>query len=349
VKEDIMNMKTLYPVKLLIGIALLAAASTTALGAESYEGKNLRFIVAFSPGGGFDTYTRAIARHFSKHIPGRPTVIVQNMTGAGGFIAANYLYNRAKPDGLTIGNFIGGLVQQQILGNKGVKFDGRKFEYIGVPVVDHPVCGITKVTGINNIKDWKAKKKPIKLGGIGPGGTVSDVPRVLGAALGLPVRVIDGYGGTAKLRLAAEAGEIAGGCWAWQSMKVTWKRMVESGGVKIVLQAMDKKHPELRDVDNAFDFAKTDEARTLIKNGIIDTAYITRFYSLPPRTPKKTVNLLRKAFMATMRDPEFLSDAKRSKLEIDPATGEKVAKIVQGMFKMDAAMVSKLKEILVPK
>ncbi|MFQ5815939.1 MAG: Bug family tripartite tricarboxylate transporter substrate binding protein [Candidatus Hydrothermarchaeaceae archaeon] len=344
-----MNRNSLYPVKLIIGIALLVSASTTAWGEEPYKGKTLRFIVAYSPGGGFDTYTRAIARHISKHIPGHPTTIVQNMTGAGGFIAANYMYNKAKPDGLTIGNFIGGLVQQQILGNKGVKFDGRKFEWIGVPVVDHPVCGLTKVTGIKNIKDWQAAKRPIKVGGIGPGGTVSDVPRVLAAALGLPVKVIDGYRGTAKVRLAAEAGELAGGCWAWQSMKVTWRRMVESGGVRIVLQAMDKKHPELGNVDNAIDFAKTDEARALLKYGIHDTATITRFYSLPPRTPKKIVKLLRKAFMDTMRDPKFLSEAKKSKLEINPVTGERVEKIVQGMFKLDAKMVSRLKEILVPK
>ncbi len=344
-----MNRKSLYSVILVIGTALLVAASTTAWGEEFYKGKTLRFIVAYSPGGGFDTYTRAIARHISKHIPGHPTAIVQNMTGAGGFIAANYMYNKAKPDGLTIGNFIGGLVQQQILGNKGVKFDGRNFEWIGVPVIDHQVCGLTKVTGIKNIKDWQAAKKPIKVGGIGPGGSVSDVPRVLAAALGLPLRVIDGYGGTAKVRLAAEAGELAGGCWAWQSMKVTWRRMVESGGVRIVLQAADKKHPELGKVDNAIDFAKTDEARALLKYGIHDSATITRFYSLPPRTPKKTVKLLRKAFMDTMKDPEFLSQAKRSKLEITPVTGERVEKIVQGMFKLDKKMISRLKEILVPK
>ncbi len=344
-----MNRKSLYSVILVIGIALNFAASTTAWGEEFYKGKTLRFIVAFSPGGGFDTYTRLIARHFSKYIPGHPTVVVQNMTGAGGIIAANYLYNKAKPDGLSIGNWIGGLVQQQILGNKGVKFDGRNFEWLGVPVVDHPVCGLTKATGIKNIKDWLAVKKPIKMGGIGPGGTVSDVPRVLAAALGLPLRVIDGYGGTAKVRLAAESGELAGGCWAWQSMKVTWRRMVESGGVNIVLQAMDKKHPELGNVDNAIDFAKTDEARALLKYGIHDTATITRFYSLPPRTPKKTVKLLRKAFMDTLKDPKLLSEAKKSKLEIAPVTGERVEKIVQGMFKLDKKMVARLKEILVPK
>ncbi len=344
-----MSRKPLNSVILVMGIALLVAASTTAWGEEFYKGKNLRIIVAFSPGGGFDTYTRLIARHISKYIPGHPTTIVQNMTGAGGIIAANYMYNKAKPDGLTIGNFIGGLVQQQILGNKGVKFDGRNFEWIGVPVVDHPVCGLTKVTGIKNIKEWQAAKKPIKLGGIGPGGTVSDAPRILAAALGLPLRVIDGYGGTAKLRLAAEAGELAGGCWSWQSMKVTWRRMVESGGVRIVLQAMDKKHPELGNVDNAIDFVKTDEARALLKYGIHDTATITRFYSLPPRTPKKTVKLLRKAFMATMRAREFLSEAQKSQLEIAPVTGERVDKIVQGMFKLDKKMITRLKEILVPK
>ncbi len=322
--------------------------STTALGEEPYKGKTLRFIVAFSPGGGFDLYTRAIARHISKHLPGHPTTMVQNMTGGGGIRSANYMYKKAKPDGLTIGNFIGGLVMQQILGKKGIQFDGRKFKWIGVPVVDHMVCALTKESGIKNIKDWLASKKPVKVGGI-PGSAPSNMPRVLRAALGLPTKVMDGYRGTANIRLAAEAGEIDGGCWSWQSVKVTWRKMVESGGVRIVLQASAKKHPELMDVDNAIDYAKTAKARELIKYGIHDPAVITRFYSLPPGTPEKRVKLIRKAFMATMKDPEFLNETSKAGLEIDPVSGERVEEIVAGLFKLDPAILAKLEKIIVPR
>jgi tripartite-type tricarboxylate transporter receptor subunit TctC len=282
-----MRKRTIYGFSLLAAIVLAFGLSTRASGEDFYKGKTLRFVVAFSAGGGFDTYTRAIARHMGRHIPGNPTTLVQNMTGAGGIIATNYMYNKAKPDGLTIGNWIGGLVQQQIFGAKGVQYDARKFEWVGVPSKDHAVCGMTVASGITSLDKWFASKTPVKVGGIGPGGQVSDIPRILNAALGVPVKVIDGYRGTAKVRLAAESGELAGGCWAWQSMKVTWKRMVESGGVKVIVQAMPEKHPELPDVPNASDYAKTEEAHQYLKYGIHDTALMTRLYSLPPGTPKK--------------------------------------------------------------
>ena len=116
-----------------------------------YKGKTLRLLVAFAPGGGFDTYSRAIGRHMSKHIPGSPSVIVDNMTGAGGFIHANYMYRQAKPDGLTLGNNIGGLILQQIMGAKGADFDGKQFEFIGAPAIDNPVCVLTKASGITSM------------------------------------------------------------------------------------------------------------------------------------------------------------------------------------------------------
>lgn len=329
-------------------IALASGASSEAAEEDFFKGKTLRFIVAYSPGGGFDTYTRAIARHIDRHIPGNPTIVVQNMTGAGGFIATNYVYNRAKPDGLTIGNWIGGLVQQQIFGAKGVQYDARKFEWVGVPSTDHAVCGMTQESGITSLEKWFNVKEPIRVGGIGPGGQVSDIPRVLNAAIDVPVRVIDGYGGTADVRLAAERGELAGGCWAWQSMKVTWKRMVESGGVKVIVQAMPKKHPELPDVPLAKDYAKTDEAHKLLKYGIYDTALMTRIYSLPPGTPKDRVEILQKAFMDTMTDPKFLAEAAKSKLEIDPTSGPELKKLVDGQFDMPPELVQKLERVLVP-
>ena len=150
-----------------------------------------------------------------RHIPGNPSIIVDNMGGAGSRIAANFLF-KAQPDGLVIGNFIGSLVLQQIMGDKGIELDGRKFEWLGAPVQDENVCAVTKASGINSLDDWFAAKKPVKLGGEAPGTNDSDIPRVLKAALGLPIQLIEGFKGTSNIRIAAEGCEVDGGCWTWR-------------------------------------------------------------------------------------------------------------------------------------
>ena len=161
-------------------LALIIGFSAQALGQEFYKGKTVRFIVGFSPGGGFDVYTRLIARHMGEHIPGRPQTLVENMPGAGSLIAANHLYNRAKPDGLTVGNWVGGLILQQVLGTgKGIEFDARKFEWIGLPVSGTQVCALAKRSGVTSSAQWSKAKEPIKLGGEAPGSTTYDIPRVL--------------------------------------------------------------------------------------------------------------------------------------------------------------------------
>jgi tripartite-type tricarboxylate transporter receptor subunit TctC len=322
---------------------------TTVLAQDGfYKGKSVRLVVAFSPGGGFDAYSRVIGRHLGKHIPGNPTVVVDNMTGAGGFIQANFMYLKAKPDGLTIGNNIGGLILQQIMGAKGIEFDGRRFEYLGAPAIDHPVCALTKASGITSLEKWFTQKEPAKLGGVGPGGTASDVARTLQAALKLPIQVVDGYKGTSDIRLAAESGELAGGCWAWESIKSTWRKGIESGDVSIVIQTMPKKHSDLPNVPLAIDHAKTDDAKRLLKYGIHDTATITRLYFAPPATPKDRVAILRQAFLNTYKDADFLAEAKKANIELDPVTGEEMEQIVAGLFKLDAKQIARLKEVLVP-
>jgi tripartite-type tricarboxylate transporter receptor subunit TctC len=270
------------------------------------------------------------------------------MTGAGGIIQANYMFQRTKPDGLTIGNNIGGLILQQILGAKGIEFDGRRFEYVGVPSVDDSVCALTKASGVTNIETWFAAKEPLKLGGIGPGGTLSDVARTLHAALGLPIRVIDGYKGVADARLAADAGELAGYCGGWESVKLQWRKAIDAGQVSVVLQVTTRRNPQLPHVPLAIDFAKSDEARQLLKYAVHDVAIIQRLFFLPPGTPKDRVRLLRKSFLETLKDPEFLTEAGKASLTITPVTGEEIEDIVSGLFKLDQVMVAKLKSVLVP-
>ena len=333
---------------LLIFMALPHSAHAAAADADFYRGKTIRLIVGFAAGGGFDAYSRVISRHMGRHIPGNPAIIVDNMTGAGSRVAANSLF-RSPADGLIVGNFIGSLVLQQILGDKGIEFDGRRFEWLGAPVQDENVCALTKASGINSLDDWFAAKRPIKLGGEAPGANDSDVPRVLKAALGLPVQLIEGFKGTANIRVAAEAGEVDGGCWTWASIRTTWANGLESGMVKPIIQVNQKKADDIPNVPNAIDFAKTPDARTLIDSGIHGPSAILRAYALPPGTPKGRLELLRGAFNAAMKDPEFLAEMKKSKLEINPLTGAEMDAIVKKLFQMDAKTVAKIRDVLVPK
>lgn len=337
-------------ISLLFLVVLLSSRTAYTASTEEnfYRGKNIRIIVGFAAGGGFDAYARVIGRHMGRHISGSPSIIIDNMTGAGSRVAANYLF-KAPADGLVIGNFIGSLVLQQIMGDKGIEFDGRKFEWLGTPVQDESVCALTKASGINSIDDWFAAKKPVKLGGEAPGANDSDLPRVLKAALGLPIQLIEGFKGTANIRIAAEAGEIDGGCWTWASIRTTWANGLESGLVKAIVQANAKKAADIPTVPNAIDYAKTPEARVLIESGIHAPSAILRAYALPPGTPKSRLDILRKAFDTTMKDPEFLAEMKKSKLEINPLTGGEVDAIVKKLFQMDAKNVAKIREVLVPK
>ena len=325
---------------------LLVTAPALAQPAEDfYRGKTIRFIVGFSPGGGFDMYSRLIARHISKHIPGRPSAVVENMSGAGSLIAANYLYARAAPDGLTVGNWIGGLVLQQLLGRPGIEFDARRFEWVGVPITDHPVCVLKRTSAISSLAQWTSATVPVKLGATAPGAASADIPRVLREVLGIPMDLVEGYKGVADIRLAVEAGEISGACLAWESVKSTW----HSGQVVPVLQIGPRRHPDLETVSNVVELASTDVKRQLVAVGIQFPAAISRAYSLPPATPKDRVKLLQKAFIATMRDPEFLAETKRANLDIGPMSGGEVEKIVAASFQVDAAVRATLRAILVPK
>jgi tripartite-type tricarboxylate transporter receptor subunit TctC len=341
-----MKSRSSLLVTALAGLVLLGLSPANSASDDFYRGKTIRIIVGFAAGGGFDTYSRVIGRHMGKFIPGNPTFVVENMTGAGSLIAANYVYKAAKPDGLTIGHFIGGLIMQQVMGGPNIEFDARKFEMIGVPVKENVVCALRKETGIVSVEDWFAAKAPVKLGGTAPGSTTDDVAKILKEAVGLPIQLVSGYKGTADIRLAADSGEIAGGCWAWESVKVTWRKALDTKEVNVVLQAIANPHPELPNVPVAINFAKTSEAKKMVEAGIHDTQIFTRPYVLPPGTPKDRVQLLRKAFVETLKDREFLAEAEKSKLDVEPIPGEQVEKIIAGLFKLESGVLGKLKQIL---
>jgi tripartite-type tricarboxylate transporter receptor subunit TctC len=234
-----------------------------------------------------------------------------------------------------------------VLGQKGIEFDARKFEYIGAPVKDHVACAFTKASGVTSMEAWMSAKTPVKMGGVAPGSSTPDnATRILKASLGLPIQLVSGYKGTADIRLAAESGELAGGCWGWDSIQATWRKALDSGEAVVVLQVSSKAHPALPKVPLAINFAKTDEARRLIEVGIHGDNSVVRSYTLPPGTPKDRVEILRKALGDTLRDPAFLADAEKSKLGVDPVSGDDVERIVHGLFKLDPPLVARLKTVL---
>ncbi|MBI4527421.1 MAG: hypothetical protein HY695_26810, partial [Deltaproteobacteria bacterium] len=315
----------------------LASGST-----DEFAGKIVRMIVGFGAGGGFDTYSRIIARHLRRHIPGNPTIVVENMTGAGSLIAANHLYKVARLNSLTIGNVHGGLFLAQTLGRPGIEFESTKFEHLGIPSKDHPVCLVTKASGIASVDQWMASKAPLKLGGTAPGDSTYDTPKILRASLGLPIQVIGGYKGTAQIRLAVEGREVDGGCWGWASIKATWGKAIEAGEAIVILQATPESHRDLPKVPLAIHQSKTEEARQLIHAGIHAVSILTRAYVLPPGMPKDRVKMLRKAFMDTFNDREFLAEAKKTNLDIGPLSGDEIAKTVENLFKLEAPVIERL-------
>jgi len=314
--------------------------------ANFYEGKTIRLIVGFTAGGGYDAYTRTIGRHMGKHIPGNPVMIVENMPGAGSMISANYTFKAAKPDGLTIGHFIGGLFLQQLLGKPGIEFDAAKFQYVGVPGQDNFVIGVAKSAGITDVESWLASKQIVKFGGVASGSGSDDIPNVLKATLGLPIQLVSGYKGTADVRLAFRSGEVAGLSNSWESTKSTWRKELESGELKLILQATLKPHPEFPKLPMALNYAKNDEAKRLISTVARVHGPTVRPYVLPPNTPKERVEIIRKAFMDTMKDPEFLAEAKKANLDINPDDGAVLEQNVKEILKLEPGLIAKLKEIL---
>ena len=331
---------------ILVGLLLIAGAEEVFAQANFYEGKTIRFIVGFSAGGGYDAYTRTIARHMGKHVPGNPVFVVDNMAGAGSLISANYVYKAAKPDGLTIGHFISGLFLQQLLNKPGIEFDSLKFEYIGVPAQDHFILSVAKSAGITDPDKWIASKQVVKFGGVSTGSGTDDFPNLLKATIGLPIQMVSGYKGTADIRLAFNSGEVAGISNSWESMKSTWKKELESGDLTIVLQITSKPHPELAKVPLAVNLAKTEEAKKLIQTVERVHGPSVRPYVAPPGTPKDRVQILRRAFMDTMKDSAFLAEAKKATLDINAADGAELEQNVKDIFKLESSLITKLKEIL---
>ena len=303
---------------------------------EFYAGKTIRFIVGAPAGGGYDTYTRAIARHFGKHIPGNPSMVVENMDGAGSLIAANYTYNKAERDGLAIGNWISGQIIRQALGDRSTRFDGRKFGWIGAPSKGAPACAIMGFTGMKNWGDVVNSKRPIRMGGVRAGTAYDDAPTILNNVAGTKFDVITGYAGTSIVRVAMQKREVEGACLGWESMRVSNRAMLDAKGDERLIPFIIHKRvedPEVKDLPLFTDVIKGEDNLATYKTWAASYEF-QRPLSLPPNTPKERLETLRKAFAATLRDPGFLAEAKKTRLDIEPVSGEEIDGYVEEIYSM---------------
>jgi tripartite-type tricarboxylate transporter receptor subunit TctC len=333
-----------YLVALLVGLSSIFGGLTNALSDDFYKGKTIRFVVGYAPGGGYDTYTRAAARHMGKHIPGNPTPIVQNMTGGGSLIAANYIYNRAKPDGLTMGIWDSGIILQQVLGENKVRFKADKFGWVGAPVKGWPTCAIMGHSGLKTLEDVLNSNQRIKMGATRAGSTTHGLPSVLNKTLGTKFDVITGYTGTATIRIAMQKQEVDAACWGWESMGVTARAMLDATGEEKLIPFLihgKLDDPEVKNLPQILDVIKGKDNLATFQAWAA-TYDFQRPLSLPPGTPKNRLQILRKAYEATMRDPDFLADAKKSRLIVNYVSGEEIEKHVATILATPASAKEKL-------
>ena len=340
-----MNRKTLLYLAITVGLVFVLVESRAG-AAEFYKGKTIRLIVGTSAGGGYDTYARVIARNITKHIPGNPSIIVQNMPGAGSIIAANYLYNVAKPNGLTMAMLISGIIMEQVMGIKEMKLDVSKFKWIGAPTVGVPACAIMGFTGLKTLDDVLKSKKPIIFGAAGS--STREQPRILRDFLGANVKVVLGYKGTSSIRAAMQRKEVDAACWQWVSMKITARDMLDAKGddkmIPFLLQG-ESQDPEVRNLPKYTDFIKDKENLDAFKAWMGQYLFF-RPFAFPPKTRADRVNILRTAFKKTLKDPEFLALAKKTKLDIRYVSAEKIDKYIKETLATPAAAKSKLRTIV---
>jgi tripartite-type tricarboxylate transporter receptor subunit TctC len=321
-----------------IGFAALAAVSAstapaTAAGCDDfYKGRTVQVIVGFAPGGGYDLYARTLARFMGRHIPGNPMLVTQNMPGAGSLKAMNYIYNVAPKDGSVIGTFARGLVVEPLLGHaQGTRFQATKLGWIGSVSNEVSVCAFWSTTGIGNWTDMQTK--PYKIGASAAGADSEIFPTVLKNIFHLPMKVVTGYsGGGADINLGMERGEVDGRCgWSWSSLLAESRPLLDQKKIVVTLQIALEKHEDLPNVPLVMDLAKTPEDKAALKL-IVSRQEIARPFAAPPGVPPARLKMLRDAFDATMKDPEFLAEAKMLRLEVRPVSGAKVEKLITDIY-----------------
>jgi tripartite-type tricarboxylate transporter receptor subunit TctC len=328
-----------------IGLLLLFGSVVRAESpAEFFNGKTVELYIGYSVGGGYDLYARVLARHIGKFIPGHPTVVPKNMEGAGSLRLANWLYRVAPKDGTVFGSFGRGTAFDPVLGEPGAQFDGTKFSWIGSANNEVSVCVAWNNTGITSFNDLLTRN--FTVGGTAGSSDTDQFPRIINGVLGTKMRVVSGYPGGNDVVLAMERGEVQGRCgWSWSSVKATHGAWVKDRKIAVLVQLALGKHPDLADVPVVVDLAKNEEQRQILKL-IFARQTMGRPYLAPPSVPPDRVEALRKAFMDTMNDEDFLSDAEKAQLEINPVDGEHVKALVDEIYQTPPEVAKKAAALL---
>ncbi len=327
--------------------AALAVASTGAWAQDAiesfYRGKTVTILVGSSAGGGYDLYGRLIARFLSPHIPGRPTIVVQNMPGAGSNVSAAYIYNAAAKDGTVIGAIFMGAVVDPLFGEKRQTHDTTKFNYIGNANIDAYLCLIRTDAKMNSLAD--AFDRELVLGASAEGASTRDFATLLKNLLGLKFKVVAGYPGTREINLAIEKGEVQAGCGqTWSSVAATYPAWFRDGLVKPFVQEANTGYPDLdkMGVPLTKQFARTDEQRSILELVYNQVAF-SRPYVVAPGVPAERVAALRKAFMETMNDRDLIAEAKRINVDVFATSGEDLQKLIAKMYATPPEIVEKAK------
>ncbi len=328
--------------------AVLAVAPVTTGWAQSpadfYKGKTVEIYVGYSAGGGYDVYARMIARYIGKHIPGNPSVVVKNLDGAGSLKLANQIYNTLPKDGTVFGTIARGAAFDPLFGNEAAQFDASKYNWIGSANDEVSVCVSWNTTGITKIEELFTKE--LIVGGTGPSADTDQFPRIVNGVLGTKFKIVTGYPGGNDISLAMERGEVQGRCgWSWSSVVTTRKDWFDKKTINVLVQLSLQKHADLPNVPAILDLAKTPEQKQILTLVFARQA-LGRPFVAPPGVPADRVATLRKAFMDTMKDKDFLAEAEKAKLEVTPISGEEVQKIVIDAYKTDPATVKKTAEML---
>jgi tripartite-type tricarboxylate transporter receptor subunit TctC len=325
-------------------LVLLPATGQAQSPAEFYKGKNVDLMIGYSVGGGYDVYARIVARHMGKHIPGNPTIVPKNMEGAGSLRLVNWLYNVAPKDGSVFATIGRGTAFNPILGIPGAQFEGPKFTWIGSANDEVSVCAAWHTSGVIKVDDLMAKE--IAVGGTGASDDTVQFPKVLNGVLGTKLKIVSGYPGGNDAVLAMERGEVHGRCgWSWSSVMATHKNWYDEKKINILLQLALEKHPDLPNVPLVTDLAKTDEQRRILRL-IFARQVMGRPFVAPPGIPQDRAEALRKAFMDTMKDKEFLAEAEKAGLEITPVSGEKIQELVKEVYDTPPEIAKKAAEIV---
>jgi tripartite-type tricarboxylate transporter receptor subunit TctC len=347
--EDDVKKKIGLPVAIIVALAFLSVSGASA--DEFYKGKTIRFIVGYAPGGGYDTYTRAIARHIGNHIPGNPATVVDNMEGAGSLLAANYMFSKVAGDGLTVVVFNSGMVTQQALGSRGIQFDARKFGWVGAPGTGFPSCLVMGFTGLRTLDDVIKASDKLKFGATRAGAASDDVPKLMNALMGTKFQVISGYKGTSPIRVALQRREVDALCSGWESMRVTAVSMLKAKGDDQLIPFIIHGKPEDSEVKDLPQFTKVikGEENVAAFKAWVNQYDFQRPLVVPPNTPRERLEILRAALQKTVSDPEFLAEANKSKLVIGKVTGEDAEQAVEEILSISPAIKNKLQFLVTTK